>query len=161
MSIDLIKATRKDLTMILENQKAAFNDLLLKYKDIETNPALDTVEKLNKRLSNSETYIIVKNDLNIGALSIEKNSQGVIRLNRLFIIPSFQGKGIAQEVIKKVELMYDAEPAWELTTIKEEEKLRYLYEKMGYKVTGFEKELKDGMTLIQYRKDRGKEINHD
>jgi len=41
---------------------------------------------------------------------------------------------------------------WELDTIKQETKLCYLYEKMGYRQTGKEVKIKDGMDIVSYRK---------
>ncbi len=48
--------------------------------------------------------------------------------------------------------LYLAAARWALDTIKQEPKLRYLYEKMGYRPTGEERRLKDGMDLVYYAK---------
>jgi hypothetical protein len=44
---------------------------------------------------------------------------------------------------------------WELDTIKQEGKLCHLYEKMGYKQTGREETIKEGMTLVFYARNLG------
>ncbi len=59
---------------------------------------------------------------------------------------------IELEIIYLIESIYTDAEHWELDTIKQEEKLCHLYEKMGYKRTGREVELQPGMTLIDYEK---------
>ena len=68
------------------------------------------------------------------------------------ILPDHQGKGYAQQVVKKVEALYTQTKRWELDTIKQETKLCYLYGKMGYKLTGRQTHIKDGMDLVDYVK---------
>lgn len=67
-------------------------------------------------------------------------------------MPQEQGKGYAQQAMRLVEAMYPQATRWELDTIKEEKALCYLYEKMGYRLTGEEKTIKDGMTIVYYAK---------
>jgi len=73
----------------------------------------------------------------------------------MFILPQFQNNGYAQEAITAIESLYSDTKIWELDTIKQEEKLCYLYEKMGFTRTGKERALQPGMTLIDYSKQHG------
>lgn len=62
------------------------------------------------------------------------------------------GNGYAKQTLKQIELLYPGAKCWELDTIKEESKLCYLYESMGYKPGGREENIKEGMTFVYYRK---------
>ena len=57
--------------------------------------------------------------------------------------------------IKEVENMH-GETNWELETIFEEKGNCYLYEKMGYKLTGETKIVNDKLTLVHYEKSSNK-----
>lgn len=70
----------------------------------------------------------------------------------MFILPTYQGKGIAQKAIQLIEGMFPQATSWELATLLEEERNCYLYEKIGYKKTGITKKLNDNATLIFYKK---------
>ncbi len=70
----------------------------------------------------------------------------------MFILPTYQGEGIAQKAIFLIEEMFPQAITWELATILEEERNCYLYEKMGYNKTGVKKILNDNTTLIYYKK---------
>ena len=47
-----------------------------------------------------------------------------------------------------MEALYPLAKSWRLDTIKQEAGLVHLYEKMGYRQTGKEKRIKEGMDLI-------------
>ncbi|MCL2427552.1 MAG: GNAT family N-acetyltransferase [Oscillospiraceae bacterium] len=68
------------------------------------------------------------------------------------ILPDHQGKGYAQQAIIQAELLNPQAKHWILDTIKQEEKLCHFYEKMGYKQTGVQTNIKDGMDLMGYAK---------
>lgn len=70
----------------------------------------------------------------------------------MFILPIYQGKGIAQKAIFLIEEMFPQATSWELATILEEEGNCYLYEKIGYNQTGDSKKINDKTTLIFYKK---------
>lgn len=74
-------------------------------------------------------------------------------LARLFVLPQFQNKGIAQQAIKIAEALFPNHKHWQLDTIKQEKNNCHLYEKMGYKKTGEEKIINNKMTLIYYEKE--------
>ncbi len=70
----------------------------------------------------------------------------------MFILPEFQRKGYAQKAIKQAESYYHEAKKWVLDTIKQEDVLCHLYEKMGYTLTGIERNIKPGMDLVNYAK---------
>lgn len=153
MEILLIKATKSDAEEFLDIQKKSFQALLQKYQDNETNPANETLQTTSNRFDNPQRdmYFICVNNHYIGMIIIDSN-QEICRLIRIGILPEYQNKGYAQEAIMRVEKLYPHATVWTLDTIKQEQKLCYLYEKMGYVKTGKEERIKDGMDLIFFAK---------
>lgn len=133
MMISLQQADVEDAPCIWEMQKTAFQKLLLKYEDYDTNPAREPLE-------------------NIGAVSVTDREDGSAkRLAPIFLLPQFEGRGYGQTVIREVERIHGVH-GWELDTIAQEDKLCYLYEKMGYIQTGEKIPVNENMTLVLYKK---------
>jgi len=97
-------------------------------------------------------YFIQLNSENIGHIRINAFSEDACRLSQMFILQEYQGNGYAQQAVKEIEALYPNAKNWILDTIKQEPKLRHLYEKMGYKLTGKETNIQDGMDLVDYAK---------
>lgn len=152
--INLEKASLTDCVKIHSLQVRSFKALLDKYNDITTNPGAELIERITTKMNQEVTdyYFIQVNNKDIGAMRIVRLSNNYCRISPMFILPEFQGKGYAQQAIKEVEKLYPKVKFWELDTIKEEPKLCYLYEKMGYKKTGKEEILQENMTIIYYEK---------
>ena len=153
MQLRLEKAELSDSRELLKIQCKAFGSLLEKYQDHGTNPATETLEKMEDRLKTPgrDLYFICLDDLRIGMI-ITAHSQEKSRLIRIAIMPEYQKYGYSQMAIKLAESLYPKTKVWMLDTVMQEEKLCYLYEKMGYLKTGEMKNLKDGMDLIYYMK---------
>lgn len=154
MIISLKKAEIQDCEQIHKMQIIAFKPLLDKYQDYETNPGAEPVERIQKRMQQCATahYFIQLQSEKIGQIRIDQLDETTYRIAQMFILPEFQGNGYAQQAILQVEALYPNAVRWELDTIKQESKLRHLYEKMGYKLTEREAPIKGGMDIIYYAK---------
>ena len=150
--IKLEKASDADAEEILFMQQAAFAPLLEKYKDYATNPAAENLERVRGRLTytNTDTFFIVADNTKVGCIRIAHDYE-VCKLKQILILPEFQGNGYAQSAIALAESLYP-QKIWRLDTIKQEIKLRHLYEKLGYKQTGEEQKVSEIMTLVFYQK---------
>ena len=155
LGISLVKAEMKDCRQIYEMQIESFKDLLDKYQDYDTNPGAEPLEKIEQRMMQEFTdyYLICLDDKKIGAIRILELGDNVFRISGIFILPKYQGKGYAKQVILNVETRYPNAKKWQLDTVKQEIKLRCFYEAMGYKATGEEIKIQDGMTIMEYSKD--------
>lgn len=152
MKINLVKATEKDAELIHRMQVESFRKLYLKYRDDETNPVNESVEKIIQKLrrSDSHFYLIKFGDNFVGGVRIVvKNNYK--RISPLFILPQYRNKGIAQAAMSKLEEIFGAKN-WELETISTEEINRHLYERMGYRLDGKITVINDRLTLVSYRK---------
>lgn len=154
MILNLEKADIRNAVEIHNLQVQAFQNLLNKYKDYDTNPGAEKLERTVERMQQSCTdfYFISLKGKHIGVVRICDHGYRCI-LKQIFILPQYQGYGYAKEVIRLVESSYPNAIRWELDTILQEEKLCYLYEKMGYKKTGQTEQIKKGMDLVFYAKD--------
>lgn len=155
MEIHLQLATKKDAVRIWDMQKTAFQKLLFKYQDYDTNPASEPLEKVSRRLAQTGRYyyFIKAVDAVIGVVSVtDKKDNSKKRLAPIFLLPQYEGRGYAQKAIREVERIH-GEHLWELDTILQEEKLCYLYEKMGYRKTQKITPVNENMSLVFYEKD--------
>lgn len=154
MNLHLIKANIEDSEEIHEMQLKGYKALLEKYNDYDTNPGAETLERVERRFGfdNVDQYFISLAGENIGYIRIQRLDEDTYRLSQMFIMPEYQDNGYAQTAIKQAESFYPKAKKWVLDTIKQESKLCYLYEKMGYKLIGVERNIKAGMDLVDYAK---------
>lgn len=157
MEITLARANIVDANELHAMQKEAFKELLEKYQDFDTSPANERVEKVEARLKQDFTfyYFICIGQQKVGAIRvIDKEETGENkRISPIFILPEFQGRGIAQEAIRLCEKIHGNEN-WELDTILQEPKNCHLYEKMGYRQTGKTQVINERLTLVFYEKGK-------
>lgn len=155
MNINLVRAAESDAEEIWKMQKTAFAELLKKYRDFDTNPANEPLEKVIMRLRQPFTYFyfIELQGKKIGAIRVvdKKSSAEAKRISPLFILPGYRNKGYAQQAILQVEIIHGA-CSWELDTILQETANCHLYEKIGYRKTGKVKQINSSMTLVFYKK---------
>jgi GNAT superfamily N-acetyltransferase len=155
MKIHLAKATIEDAREMHQMQIKSFKNLLNKYKDYDTNPENESIEKVLARINQETTdyYLIKMEDISIGAVRIHKLKNGLkCRIASVFILPEYQNKGIAQKVFKLAEERYKPENGWILDTILQEKGNCHLYEKMGYTKTGRTEKVNERMDIVYYEK---------
>ena len=155
MEVTLLRATIDNAKEIHAMQVEAFKELLEKYQDFDTSPANENMEKVEARLKQDFTfyYFICIGQQKAGAIRIidKKETGEHKRISPIFILPEFQGKGIAQKAILLCEKIHGS-GNWELDTILQEPKNCHLYEKMGYRQTGKTKVINEKLTLVFYEK---------
>lgn len=154
MKINLIRATVNDAELIWNMQIEAFAELLNKYQDMYTNPGNEPIEKILLRLKQDSTYFyLIETENNyVGAIRVVDTKDGTPkRISPLFVLPKYQNKGIAQQAIIEIEKIH-GNTNWELCTILQEKGNCYLYEKIGYNMTGKIERINDKLTLVFYKK---------
>ena len=155
MQLELIRVSVDDAELIWKMQLESFAGLLDTYRDYDTSPGSESIEKVIWRLSQPTTYFyLIQGDAEpVGAIRILDSKDGITRkrISPLFVLPRYWGKGIAQWAISEVERIHGSEH-WELDTILQEKGNCHLYEKMGYHTTGKTEPVNDSMTLVFYEK---------
>lgn len=155
MKITLVRAKLENAKEIHAMQIEAFRELLEKYQDFDTSPGSESLEKVEARLKQDVTYyyFICAGQKKAGAVRVvdAKEYGKNKRISPIFILPEFQGRGIAQEAMRLCEELHGNEN-WELDTILQEPKNCHLYEKMGYRRTGRTEVVNERLTLVFYEK---------
>lgn len=154
MDTCLRKAELEDAQSIHEMQVKAFKSLLDEYRDYETNPGNESLEKIISRINEekSDYYIVNMDKVNVGAIRVVKVENKIYRVSPIFVLPEYQGRGIAQKVFELIETLYSDAIEWRLDTILQEKGNCYLYEKLGYRKTGETKVVNDKLTIVFYSK---------
>jgi len=155
MIITLEKATIENAEEIHKMQIQSFKSLLEKYKDYETNPGNENIDRVISRLKQEFTdyYIIKMENISVGAIRVIRlDNESKCRVAPIFILPEYHNKGIAQKVFNIIEEKYKPKNGWILDTILQEEGNCYLYEKIGYKKTGQIEKINENMDIVYYEK---------
>lgn len=152
--IALRLAAEADAPMIHAMQLRAFMPLYEKYRDHETSPATESVDRVRARILDplSKYWIITADGEPAGAIRVQKTGGDSCRISPIFVLPEFQGRGIAQQAMRLAEGEFPEARRWTLDTILQEKGNCRLYEKMGYVRTGDAHEINGRMTLIDYAK---------
>lgn len=150
--IALNKVVADEAEELLAMQKEVFMPLYKKYEDHETSPVTQTIDRFLRRFNIGDYYKILYEDNLAGSVFVYEKEPGIMKLHIINIREEYQNKGIAQEVMKRLELMYPQAESWELETILSEKRNCYLYEKMGYSQSGELQPINDKLTFVSYKK---------
>ena len=140
-----------DASILKNMQEKAFSQLLEKYKDYDTSPVCESLERISEKISTFDFYYIKSGQTIVGAIRIV-NKGCSCRLSPVFIMPMYRGRGYASQAMKTAEELYPDIHVWELDTIMQEEYLVKLYKKSGYVLTGESYDIKPGMTIVYMKK---------
>ncbi len=152
MNVTLRRAELKDAVLLYDMQKRAFAALYAKYHDTATSPHTERYEKTGIRITREGHfyYVILVDGEPAGGICVRYKGD-VKNISPLYVLPEHQGWGVAQKAVRLAEEIHGGS-GWELETIAQEEKLRHLYEKLGYKATQRITPVQAGMDLIEYVK---------
>lgn len=151
--ISLKKAQQGDLELLYRVQVVSFRPLLEKYRDYETSPAAESIERIVERFEQDYTdyLLILEEGVCVGMMRV-CNFGDTCRISPICILPEYQGRGYSQKAMLLAEATYSHAKKWTLDTIAQEAKLCYLYEKLGYRRTGKQETIKPGMDIVFYEK---------
>ena len=156
MPVTLTRLTVADADAFLRMQRLAFAELLERYRDADTNPACESIERVREKLAQPHRcfYRVESDGASVGAICVADFADPAQRkrVSPLFILPECRGRGLAQAAIAEAERLHGAH-GWMLATIAQEAGNRHLYEKMGYRRNGWSSAVNERMTLVGYEKD--------
>ena len=153
--MEILEFKESDIDIVFEIQRASYKPLYEKYHDDDTNPYMETKDLVMWKYTREGTkgYIFYKNGVPVGVVRIILHPESKsAKVSALGVHPNYQGQGIAQEAMLKIEKIYSEVEKWFLDTILEEEGNCHLYEKIGYKRTGEFEKINEKMTLVYYEK---------
>ena len=154
MAVQLVRVSEKDAEAIWKMQGDAFAGLLERYRDYDTNPGAESLERVRAKLAQERTYFytIFAEDACVGAIRVIATHDGQKkRISPIFILPAYRNCGYAQDAIREAERLH-GESGWALDTILQEAGNCHLYEKIGYHRTGHLTAVNERMTLVDYEK---------
>ena len=153
--IHLFRVGGESAELIWNMQVEAFTESYEKYRDTDTNPAAEPLEKVLQRLQQPFTYyyLIQCSAETVGAIRVvdRKDGNSAKRISPIFVLPRCRNRRFAQQAIRAAERIHGCEN-WALETILEEPQLCRFYEKLGYRKTGKTEKINDRLTLVFYQK---------
>lgn len=160
--LEIKRFQENDIDAVFKVQQAAYLPLFEKYRDTESNPYMESREKVLQKYTRVGTqgYVFLLDGEAVGAVRINlypEYRSG--RVSALCVHPMHQGKGIAQQALSRIEQMHADVRKWFLDTILQEKGNCHLYEKIGYRQTGKTEKISDQMTLVFYEKKKQAEEN--
>lgn len=155
MEIEVSLFKESDLDTVFEIQRAAYKPLYEKYHDDGSNPYMESKDTVLRKYTRAGTsgYLFYTNSEAVGAVRINIDDAAKSgRVSALCVLPRYQGNGIAQTALLRIEQLHPNVKRWFLDTILEEAGNCHLYEKIGYKKTGKTEVINEKMTLVFYEK---------
>lgn len=149
--VTLKPAGMEDAGALLALQRQAFQALLEKYQDYGTNPAMEPMSTLERKLSERDYYFILLDGKTAGYAGV-KNDGDSLHITPIGLLPEYQGKGIGHQAMTLLEGRYPQNRRWSLGTILQEPGLCRFYESLGYRRTGKTVPIQPGMDEVGYEK---------
>jgi ribosomal protein S18 acetylase RimI-like enzyme len=151
MSIRIEKATPADAPALVELQIRAFHHDAVLYPGVEPDgpPGYDSVDHTLRDIAEVPCYKILADDRIIGGIVVFERTTGHFHLDKIFIDPEYQGRGIGSQAMRFIEHAHPA-ALWTLHTPTYAVRNQHFYEKHGYIKTG-EENLHD-FILFAYEK---------
>lgn len=160
--ISIRKTTKEEAFLLSEIQRQAFLPLYERYHD-KSNPCLRGIEDVANRLSSPyfRYYTILADDEIVGGVLykckgkgpfFEELGEGEYYLQRIYLKPEYQCKGIATAAILLCEKEFPDATMFSVDFPEDLAKNRRCYEKAGFCDTGRRMETDPGVVLVRYEK---------
>lgn len=140
--ITIEKATMLDAEELTAIMKKTFDEEAAKWlpnKDVvDYNiqpPGYSSLEVTKYMIEELNYYKIMYRDEIVGGIIVTVSGQSYGRIDRIFVSPAYQGKGIGSKAIVFIEQEFPHVRAWDLETSSRQLNNHHFYEKMGYKTT--------------------------
>ena len=140
----------------LRLQVEAYMPTFERYRDTETSPAMETPEKVRRRMEHPSCrhFFILCDGRTVGGILVHSlaGNAKAMRLGNLFILPDARDRGIGRKALALAEALYPEASSWELDTILEEARNIHFYERAGYVRRGEPRKINENMHLIDFQK---------
>ncbi|WP_223701615.1 GNAT family N-acetyltransferase [Sutcliffiella deserti] len=141
--VTIRKAVMMDAEELTEIMKTTFNAEAKKWLPDQEDvvdynikpPGYSSIEMTKYMMEELEFYKIVYDKAIVGGIIATISGRSFGRIDRIFVHPNYQGKGIGSRAIMLIEEEFPNVTAWDLETSSRQVNNHYFYEKMGYKIT--------------------------
>lgn len=149
--ITIERAAITDAEKLTEIKKRTFDEEAKRWLPNQDNiidnniqpPGYSSIEMTKYMIKELEYFKVLQDKETIGGIIITISGKSFGRIDRIFVDPNYQGKGIGSRVINLVEEEFPYVRTWDLETSSRQINNHYFYEKMGYRTT-FESEDEHG-----------------
>lgn len=97
-------------------------------------PGYSSVEMMKYSIEELDSFKVIMDKEIIGGIIVTVSGKSYGRIDRIFIDPVYQGKGIGSHVIKLMEEEYPNIRIWDLETSSRQINNHHFYKKMGYEI---------------------------
>ncbi|SDN15358.1 Pentapeptide repeat-containing protein [Psychrobacillus sp. OK028] len=141
--ITIEKATITDAEKLTKLKKRTFDEEVKRWLPNQNNvidsnikpPGYSSIEMTKYMIREMEYFKVLQDEEIIGGIIITISGKSFGRIDRIFIDPDYQGKGIGSRVINLIEEEFPNVRTWDLETSSRQINNHYFYEKMGYRTT--------------------------
>ncbi|WP_100372249.1 GNAT family N-acetyltransferase [Bacillus sp. FJAT-45037] len=139
--ITIEKASITDAEKLTEIKKRTFDEEVKKWlpnqNDVIDNnikpPGYSFVEMTKYMIKELKYFKVLQGKEIIGGIIITTSGKSFGRIDRIFVDPNYQGKGIGSIVINLIEKEFPDVRIWDLETSSRQINNHYFYQKVGYK----------------------------
>ncbi|MGF2773071.1 GNAT family N-acetyltransferase [Bacillus cereus] len=97
-------------------------------------PGYFSVEMMEYSIEELDSFKVVMDKEIIGGIIVTISGKSYGRIDRIFVDPVYQGKGIGSHVMKLIEKEYPNIKIWDLETSSRQINNHHFYKKMGYQM---------------------------
>ncbi|MFS8354879.1 GNAT family N-acetyltransferase [Bacillus nitratireducens] len=142
-TIRIEKASITDAEKLTEIKKRTFDEEAKKWLPNQENiidyniqpPGYSSIEMTKYMIKELNYFKVIYNKTIVGGIIVTISGKSFGRIDRIFVDPDSQGKGIGSKVIDLIEKEFLNVRAWDLETSSRQLNNHYFYEKMGYQAT--------------------------
>ena len=148
--INFLKASKEDAKSLVDVQLKAFSIDV----DIcgDGPPGYDSISRQIELMNSHIYYKIISNNILIGGFYIHPKGNGIYEIVRLFVNPSYQGKGIGSIALQHIETLFNDLRILELEASDFRMDNHIFYKNRGYLKVG-EVKYSEGGSSYKYQKD--------
>ncbi|MEK3889841.1 GNAT family N-acetyltransferase [Bacillus sp. FSL K6-3431] len=141
--ITIVKAAISDAEKLTEIIKRTFDKEAKKWLQNQDNiidyniqpPGYSSIEMTKYMIEELKCFKVIQNEEIVGGIIVTITGKSFGRIDRIFVDPIHQGKGIGSCVIHLIEEEFPNVRTWDLETSSRQINNHYFYEKMGYRTT--------------------------
>ncbi|OAB38591.1 hypothetical protein PMSD_06125 [Paenibacillus macquariensis subsp. defensor] len=138
------------LNVATEEDADQIRDLMIEVEEDETSkwysngerphiPGFDSLDMHKYHARYGRYYKIINRDILVGVILISTTGREHARIDRLYILPGYQGENIGSDVLLLIEESNPEIKIWTLDTTQKSPRNHYFYEKNGYRLVAEDK----------------------
>ncbi|MBU3197111.1 GNAT family N-acetyltransferase [Clostridium algidicarnis] len=150
------------LEVALENDARQIRDMMISVERDEADrwyyngerpfiPGYNSINMQKYHMWDKRYYKIMYNEILAGVLLLSYTGREHARVDRFYVDPTFQNKGVGSKVITLMEEMYPMVRIWTLDTIQKSSRNHKFYEKNGYRKIGEDEEERYYKKVVDYQ----------